>query len=98
MNGVAYSLVWVLLVTAMALAFVRLLRGPHLPDRAVVLDLMASLAQGVIALYAIATRETALLDVAIAIALLSFLATVSFARYIEKRARTAALEGGKARG
>lgn len=92
------GVVWFLLILAMALAFVRLLRGPDLSDRAVVLDLLASLAQGVLALYAIATGEAALLDVAIAIALVSFLGTVSFARYIEKRARTAAQERSEGRG
>ena len=90
--------VWLLLVVAMALAFLRLVIGPRLPDRAVVLDLLASLSQGSLAVYAIATDQPALLDVAIAIALLSFLGTIAFARYIERRARAAAAEGSDGRG
>ena len=80
------AVVWALLVLAIFLAFVRLLLGPNLADRVVVLDLLASLSQGAIAVYAIVTGEPALLDVAIAIALLSFLSTIAFARYIEQGA------------
>ena len=78
--------VWALLVLAIGLAFVRLALGPSLADRAVVLDLLATLSQGVLAVYAVVTGEPALLDVAIAIALLSFLGTIAFARYIEREA------------
>lgn len=69
---------------AMILALVRLLIGPSLPDRVVALDLMTSLGIGTIATYAIATEQAALLDVAIVLALVSFLGTVAFAYYIER--------------
>lgn len=69
---------------AMILALVRLLLGPSLPDRVVALDLMTSLGIGTIATYAIATEQAALLDVAIVLALVSFLGTVAFAYYIER--------------
>ena len=82
------AFVWGLLLLAILLAFVRLLLGPSLADRVVVLDLLASLSQGAIAVYAIITGEPALLDVAIAIALLSVLSTIAFARYIEHGAGT----------
>lgn len=70
---------------AIALAVVRLIRGPSLPDRVVALDLISILAAGVIAVYTIETGEAAYLDVAIALALVGFLGTVAFARYIEKQ-------------
>jgi multicomponent Na+:H+ antiporter subunit F len=73
-----------ILALAMMLAFVRLLRGPSLPDRVVAVDLLTALSIGVIATYAIATEQTALLDVAIVLALVSFLGTVAFAYYIER--------------
>ena len=82
---VATAAVWGLVAVSVALAFVRLVLGPTLPDRVVVVDLLSSLALGVIATYAIVTRQPALLDVALVIALISFLGTVAFARYIEKR-------------
>lgn len=75
-----------LLTIAVILAFVRLVRGPSLPDRVVALDLIATLMIGIIAIYAIATDEPVLLDLAIVLALISFLGTVAFAHYIERRA------------
>ena len=83
----AVVLASVMLTLSVVLAFVRLLRGPSLPDRVVAFDLMTSLAVGIMALYSIATEETVFLDVAIVLALISFLGTVAFARYLERRGR-----------
>lgn len=76
----------VLLALSLALfaAFYRLVRGPSLADRVVALDLMAVLAAGLIATYAIHTEQRVYLDAAIVVALIAFLATVAFARYLEK--------------
>ena len=72
---------------AMFLAFVRLVRGPTLPDRVVALDLMGVLSVGMIAAYAVATDQPVLLDPAAVLALVGFLSTVAFARYLERRGR-----------
>jgi multicomponent Na+:H+ antiporter subunit F len=72
---------------AMVLAFVRLVRGPTLPDRVVALDLIGTMGMGMIAVYAIARHLPVLVDVAIVLALLSFLGTIAFARYLEWRGR-----------
>ena len=71
---------------AFLLAFLRLLRGPTLPDRVVALDLMATIGIGFIAAYAVITNQRVFLDVATVVALLSFLATVAFAFYIRRKA------------
>jgi multicomponent Na+:H+ antiporter subunit F len=73
------------LALALLPAFVRLLRGPSLPDRVVALDLIMAIAVGMSALYATMHEEPAFLDVAILIALISFVGTVAFAHYIERR-------------
>jgi multicomponent Na+:H+ antiporter subunit F len=70
---------------AIVLAVVRLIRGPSLPDRVVALDLISILVAGSTAIYAIETQQAVFLDVAIVLALISFLGTVAFARYIEKQ-------------
>lgn len=72
------------LITAMLLAVARLLLGPSLPMRVVALDLMASLSVGFIATYAVVNDQQLFLDVALVVALISFLGTVAFAFYIEK--------------
>ncbi|MCI5226589.1 MAG: cation:proton antiporter [Candidatus Electrothrix sp. AX2] len=72
---------------ALLLTFARLLLGPSLPDRVIALDMTATLSIAVVAVYALATGQPALLDVAIVLALLVFLGTVGFAYYIERRGK-----------
>jgi multicomponent Na+:H+ antiporter subunit F len=74
-----------MLSVALLLAFVRLARGPSLPDRVIALDLISILAAGITATYAIVAGQAVFLDAAIVLALISFLGTVAFARYIEKQ-------------
>lgn len=64
--------------------FWRLVKGPHLADRVVALDLMAALTIGLTANYALLSNQQALLNISLIIALITFLSTVAFARYIEK--------------
>jgi multicomponent Na+:H+ antiporter subunit F len=75
---------------AFVLVVVRLVRGPSLPDRVIALDMVAYLAVGVIALWTLASGEAAYLDAALVLALIAFLATVAFARFIEGAAGRAA--------
>jgi multicomponent Na+:H+ antiporter subunit F len=86
MNLPNLVLLWALslLSVAIVLTLGRLVRGPSLPDRVVALDLLGTLGIGVIAVYAIATNQPVFLDVAIILALISFLGTVAFAYYLER--------------
>ena len=70
---------------ALLLALLRLWRGPRMPDRVVALDLMVTLGLGIIAAYAIGTDQATLLDVALVLALISFLGTTAFAYYLQRR-------------
>lgn len=69
---------------AALLAFLRLVRGPSLLDRVVALDLISTIAVGMIAVYAVHTREQVFLLVAVVLALIAFLGTVAFAYYIQR--------------
>lgn len=77
---------WIVLLAGL-LAFVRLLLGPSTADRAVVLDLLSVLTAAFAGLTAISSGLEAYLDVAASIALVGFLATLAFARHIERRGR-----------
>lgn len=90
---VVANIVLFMLSIAMVLAFIRLVRGPSLPDRVVALDLIAILAVGIIADYDIATNDTVFLDIATVLALIAFLGTVAFARYVERGAPRGAARG-----
>ncbi|QOR37867.1 pH regulation protein F [Billgrantia diversa] len=74
----------VLMTLALCLAFVRLYIGPSLPDRVVALELFSSMIVGIIGVVAIATDVPSLLDVAIVMALMAFMAAIGFARFLER--------------
>lgn len=57
----------------------RLLRGPSRPDRAVAIDALTLLAVAAMALSALFSAQAALVDVAVLLALVSFLGTAAFA-------------------
>jgi multicomponent Na+:H+ antiporter subunit F len=84
LKNVALVFALPLLGLALTLAFVRLVRGPDLPDRVVALDLMTALVMGMIAAYGIGAGQPVFLDVAIVLALVSFVATVAFSAYLER--------------
>ncbi len=71
------------LTLAMALAFVRMAIGPTAADRVAAVDAMSNIVVGFIAVYAIASDEIFLVDAAMALAIVTFLAAVGFARYLE---------------
>jgi multicomponent Na+:H+ antiporter subunit F len=84
--AVVEPVVFVMIGVALLLVFVRLARGPSLSDRAIALDLMAVLAVSLIAMVAFEADQPIFLDAAIVLALVAFLGTVAFARYLERRA------------
>lgn len=71
---------------ALLLVFTRLARGPSLSDRVIALDLIGVLAVGMIAMISFEADQPIFLDAAIVLALVAFLGTVAFARYLERRA------------
>ncbi len=73
-----------MLSIAIVLTFIRLVRGPTLPDRVVALDLLTLIGVGLAVVYAMAYDQQRLLDLAIVLALIAFPGTIAFARYLEK--------------
>ena len=84
----ATVLAMLLLIVAMVLAGIRIVRGPHVADRVVALDMLSLLGVAAAALAAVASGSMAFVDVALGVALVGFLATIAFAAFIE-RASTA---------
>lgn len=84
LQEIALWIILPLLSGGLLVVLVRLVHGPSLPDRVIALDLLTTLGIGVLATYAIATGQPVFLDVAIIIALVSFIGTVAFAYYLEK--------------
>jgi multicomponent Na+:H+ antiporter subunit F len=82
------SVSMVLLMISLVLAFWRLVKGPSLPDRIVAFDLIVVIILGMIILSSVMTGVPLYLDAAVILALVSFLGTVAYAQYMEKRVLT----------
>jgi len=70
------------LAVGMGLLLYRMVRGPHLADRAIAADVFAFLVVGVVVLLAVDQRRGVSLDVALLVAIVGFASTVAFAQYL----------------
>lgn len=86
----------VLSITFVVTVF-KVIHGPTLPDRILALDMLVAVAIGFIAVIGIKTGYTLYLDIAIALGLVGFLATVAFSRFILTRGRIEDTEDDKPR-
>ncbi|UJW85490.1 cation:proton antiporter [Devosia sp. SL43] len=82
---IATMIALVLLGLALLIGTMRVIIGPTLADRVLALDLLTVIAMGFVGAIAIRTGLTLYLDIAIALALLGFLATLAFVRYMLSR-------------
>lgn len=82
--GWALAFAVLCLVVGLLAALWRLLVGPTLPDRVIALDMVSALMVVFLVLFRLVSGVGAYIYVAIALALIAFLATVAFARYIER--------------
>jgi multisubunit Na+/H+ antiporter MnhF subunit len=71
-----------LLGAAIALCLYRILRGPSIPDRVVGLDAAGIMTMGIMLLLGIRYDEALYLDLALIIAVLSVVGTVSLAKFL----------------
>jgi len=85
MIEIATDIALVLLGIATLFTVIRIVRGPTLADRILGLDTITVLGIGIIAAFATRTGLTLYIDIAIALALVGFLATAAFARYLASR-------------
>ena len=74
----------VLIGLAIVLAVIRLVIGRTVVDRIVALDMLTVISLSLIALYAHVSGRFIYLDVALVYGLLSFLAVLAIARFLEK--------------
>jgi len=91
----AAAVALVILGVAFLLAGWRVVAGPTLPDRILALDTLSGTAIGFIAVLAVKTGFSLYIDIAIALGLVGFLATVAFARFVMSRATVAERQGEK---
>ncbi|MCW1927629.1 Na(+)/H(+) antiporter subunit F1 [Bhargavaea beijingensis] len=74
----------VLIVVSMAMFVYRLIKGPTAPDRVIALDAMGVTLISMIALLSILVGTNFYLEIILLLAILSFIGTVAFSKFIEK--------------
>lgn len=80
--GIAVQIAFAVLSLSFLLTVLRVLKGPTLPDRILALDMLVGVGIGFIAVTGIVSGVTFNVDIAIALGLVGFLATVAFARFV----------------
>ncbi|NLI99219.1 hypothetical protein GX441_11255 [bacterium] len=75
----------VILALSAFLCLFRIARGPSISDRMVGVDIMGIIFVGVTALTGVFFNLSYLLDIAIVLALISFIGTLALAKYLERR-------------
>jgi len=78
----AIAIALAILCLSLLLTSIRILRGPTLPDRVLALDMLVSIGIGLLAVLGIASGQAYMVDIAIALGLVGFLATIALARFV----------------
>ena len=86
--AIAINVALLVLSLAFLVTVARVVIGPTLPDRVLALDALVSIAIGFIAVIGIRTGFALYVDIAIALGLVGFLATVALARFTFVRGKT----------
>ena len=79
---IAVQIAFAVLSLSFLLTVLRVLKGPTLPDRILALDMLVGVGIGFIAVTGLASGVTFNVDIAIALGLVGFLATIAFARFV----------------
>ena len=82
MLSAALAIAFALVGGAFVLSFVRLLRGPRVPDRILALDTLYTNSLALLVLVGIAFETALYFEAALVIAMLGFVGTVAMAKYI----------------
>lgn len=83
MTGFIWSCI-VLITLSMVLVSYRLVKGPNKGDRVIALDTIGVLLICVVGLFSIIVDTTFFLEIILLLAILSFIGTVAFSKFIEK--------------
>ena len=80
--SLSLNIALIVLSLSLLLSVARVVIGPTLPDRVLALDMLVAIAIGFIAVLGIKSGNALYADIAIALGLVGFLATIAFARFI----------------
>lgn len=82
MLAIVIPICFSLLCAAFVLCIVRVIRGPLTPDRALALDTASVVAMAIVVVYGVWKGSKMYFDVALVLAVLSYVSTVAIAKYM----------------
>lgn len=82
-----YYIILPILSVSALMVFIRFIKGPHVADRVLSLDLLITIGLGIITVVSVITNQSTFLDIALIFALIAFLSTVAFSYYLEKKSK-----------
>lgn len=85
MTDIIYIIALSIITFSILLVLIRIAKGPSLPDKVIALDLITTSSVAFLAIYSIITNTTFFLDVGLIIGLVTFLGTVGFAYFLQRR-------------
>ncbi len=84
MAEIIYQVAALIALSALALAMIRMFKGPTIADRVVALDAMTIISISLLAFISASALRIVYLDVALVYGLISFVGVVAVARYLER--------------
>ena len=84
MITIIFTTAIVLFCIAIGMALVRVIKGPSLPDRVVSFDVIGVNLISIVAVLGVLLDTSAYLEVILIIAILAFISTIAFSKYIER--------------
>ena len=85
MVSTAMSWYYIPLIICCFMCLYRIAAGPSAPDRAMAIDILGTIVVGICAIYALYMERSIFLNISISWALLSFIGTITLAKYLEGR-------------
>lgn len=80
-----FILALIIIISLTILAFVyRLIKGPTAPDRIIALDAIGVAIIALVGLFSIYVKTSYYIDIALLLAILSFIGTTAFSKFLEK--------------
>jgi len=79
------NIVFLFLLVALIISFIRLIQGPSVNDRIAAMDVIASIIMSFILVYSVFVNNALYFDIPIAISLISFIGTVAVSTYLKQK-------------
>jgi multicomponent Na+:H+ antiporter subunit F len=73
------------LIALIVICLYRVIKGPTIADRVVAIEIMGIIVVGICVVLSISTGKAFLIDIGIAWIILSFIGTLTMAKYLERR-------------